>query len=144
MKFMVQVMPRPEALDPQGRAVQGALDRMGYGVKDCRVGKVIILELETADQKEGLAQVTDMAAKESTRPSELIVETVTGSGRGGAAPEAEHASPSCIMRRSRSPRISSGPSSRRARADSKGRGCTCVERLDGMSVWMSGIAREEA
>ena len=43
MKFEIQVMPRPEALDPQGRAVFGALSRMGFKLGDVRVGKAVIV-----------------------------------------------------------------------------------------------------
>ena len=72
MKFLVHVMPRQEALDPQGRAVQGALTRMGFGVTDCRIGKAIIIEVDGADKKAGHAQVTEMANKLLSNP---LIET---------------------------------------------------------------------
>ena len=44
---IVDVMLKPEILDPQGRAVQGALGRLGLsGVTDVRQGKQFIIELE--------------------------------------------------------------------------------------------------
>ena len=72
MKFAVTVMPRPEALDPQGRAVQGTLARLGFKVSDCRVGKNIIVELPSGDLKMGIKQVTEMANKVLVNP---LIET---------------------------------------------------------------------
>ena len=46
-RVIVDVMLKPEILDPQGRAVQGALGRLGLsGVTDVRQGKQFIVELE--------------------------------------------------------------------------------------------------
>lgn len=46
-RVIVDVMLKPEILDPQGRAVQGALGRLGLsGVTDVRQGKQFIIELE--------------------------------------------------------------------------------------------------
>jgi phosphoribosylformylglycinamidine synthase subunit PurS len=72
MKFRVHVMPRPEALDPQGRAVQGALNRMGFTVDDCRIGKSIIVEVKTNDEKAGFEEVKKMAEKLLANP---LIET---------------------------------------------------------------------
>ena len=39
-RILVHVMPKPELLDPQGKAVAGALHRMGIdAVSDVRIGK---------------------------------------------------------------------------------------------------------
>jgi phosphoribosylformylglycinamidine synthase subunit PurS len=65
-------MPRPESLDPQGRAVHGALERMGFPIKDCRVGKAIIIDVDALDKQTGLAQAKEMAAKLLANP---LVET---------------------------------------------------------------------
>lgn len=72
MKFLVRVMPRDEALDPQGRAVQGALERMDFAIKDCRIGKAIIIDLETTDKQVGLQKVNEMSAKLLANP---LIET---------------------------------------------------------------------
>ena len=73
MKFVIEVMPRQEALDPQGRAVQSALSRLGFQITDCRVGKSIILELkDVTDKKLGMKQVTEMALKVLANP---LIET---------------------------------------------------------------------
>lgn len=37
--FIVHVMPKPELLDPQGKAIRGALARNGFEVIDARQGK---------------------------------------------------------------------------------------------------------
>ena len=45
-RVIVDVMLKPEILDPQGRAVQGALGRLGLsGVADVRQGKQFVIEL---------------------------------------------------------------------------------------------------
>lgn len=68
----MEIMPRPEALDPQGRAVLGALERMGFAVKDCRVGKVVIVDVLENDRDRAHKMVQDMAEKILTNP---LIET---------------------------------------------------------------------
>ena len=60
-RVVVDVMPKPEILDPQGKAVLGALPRLGFsGVSDVRQGKRF--ELEVAEvTPEVLAEVEKMA-----------------------------------------------------------------------------------
>jgi len=60
-RVIVDVMPKPEILDPQGKAVHGALPRLGFsGVTDVRQGKRF--ELEVADTSdETLAEVEMIA-----------------------------------------------------------------------------------
>ena len=73
MKFSVEIMPRPEALDPQGRAVHGALSRLGFEISDCRVGKVVIVEIPNlSDKTKGLLQAKEMAEKLLANP---LIET---------------------------------------------------------------------
>src|SRR5262245_59644725 len=46
-RVVVDVMLKPEILDPQGKAVHGALPRLGFtGVSDVRQGKRFELEVE--------------------------------------------------------------------------------------------------
>ncbi len=60
-RVVVDVMLKPEILDPQGKAVQGALPRLGFsGVTDVRQGKRFEIEVENADEAT-LAQVEKMA-----------------------------------------------------------------------------------
>lgn len=47
MKVRVQVSLKPGVLDAQGRAVQHALDSLGFaGVRDVRIGRLIELDVE--------------------------------------------------------------------------------------------------
>jgi phosphoribosylformylglycinamidine synthase PurS subunit len=55
-------MPKPEILDPQGKAVLGALPRLGFtGVTDVRQGKRFELEFAGEATPEVLAEVEKMA-----------------------------------------------------------------------------------
>ena len=46
-RVVVDVMLKPEILDPQGRAVAGSLRRLGLiGVTDVRQGKQFIIDLD--------------------------------------------------------------------------------------------------
>jgi phosphoribosylformylglycinamidine synthase len=61
-RFVVDVMPKREILDPQGKAVLGALPRLGFeGVLDVRQGKRFELEIEGEPSDELVAQVRSMA-----------------------------------------------------------------------------------
>ena len=53
---------KPEILDPQGKAVHGALPRLGFtGVSDVRQGKRFELEIDGDLTEERLAEVHQMA-----------------------------------------------------------------------------------
>lgn len=61
-RYVVDVMPKPEILDPQGKAVLGALPRLGFdGVTEVRQGKRFELELAGEPTDEALAEVQKMA-----------------------------------------------------------------------------------
>ncbi len=46
-RVVVDVMLKPEILDPQGRAVQGALGRLGLdGVTNVRQGKQFVIDID--------------------------------------------------------------------------------------------------
>jgi phosphoribosylformylglycinamidine synthase PurS subunit len=61
-RIVVDVMPKPEILDPQGKAVLGALPRLGFtGVTDVRQGKRFELEIEGEADDELLEQARRMA-----------------------------------------------------------------------------------
>jgi phosphoribosylformylglycinamidine synthase subunit PurS len=50
MMVIVHVMPKSGVLDPQGQAIAGALNRLGYsGVREVRAGKVFRIEIEGDD-----------------------------------------------------------------------------------------------
>lgn len=60
-RVVVEVMPKPEILDPQGKAVHGALPRLGFdGIIDVRQGKRFELEVAEADEAT-LAEVREIA-----------------------------------------------------------------------------------
>jgi phosphoribosylformylglycinamidine synthase subunit PurS len=68
-RVVVDVMLKPEILDPQGKAVHGALPRLGLdGVTDVRQGKRFEIELEGELTEERLAQVHDIAEKLLSNP----------------------------------------------------------------------------
>lgn len=68
-KVVVDVMPKPEILDPQGKAVLGALPRLGFeGVTDVRQGKRFELEVAGEVTDEVLAQVHEIAEKLLSNP----------------------------------------------------------------------------
>ena len=61
-RVVVDVMPKPEILDPQGKAVHGALPRLGFtGVTDVRQGKRFELEIDGEVTDDVLAEVHEMA-----------------------------------------------------------------------------------
>lgn len=68
-------MPKPEILDPQGKAVLGALPRLGFsGVSDVRQGKRFELEVDGELTEEVLEQVRQMAATLLSNP---VIEDFT-------------------------------------------------------------------
>ena len=61
-RVVVDVMLKPEILDPQGQAVQGALGRLGLtGVTSVRQGKRFEVELDGDLSEERLAEVHRLA-----------------------------------------------------------------------------------
>ncbi|MBN6035885.1 MULTISPECIES: phosphoribosylformylglycinamidine synthase subunit PurS [unclassified Amycolatopsis] len=59
-RVVVDVMPKPEILDPQGQAVAGALPRLGFeGVTDVRQGKHFVLEVDDSVDDETLAKIAE-------------------------------------------------------------------------------------
>jgi phosphoribosylformylglycinamidine synthase len=50
MKLQITVIPRAGILDPQGKAIAAALDRLGYtAVHNVRAGKVFRVEIDARD-----------------------------------------------------------------------------------------------
>ena len=61
-RYVVDVMPKPEILDPQGKAVLGALPRLGLDlVTDVRQGKRFELEVDGEITAEVLAEIDRVA-----------------------------------------------------------------------------------
>jgi phosphoribosylformylglycinamidine synthase subunit PurS len=60
-RVVVDVVLKPEILDPQGQAIAGALARLGIqGVRDVRQGKHFELEVDDSVDDAALARMADM------------------------------------------------------------------------------------
>jgi len=68
MKATVLVRPKPGILDPQGQAVQGSLQQLGFAVEAARVGRVVDLELRDDDRCEAHAKVERMCEQLLANP----------------------------------------------------------------------------
>jgi phosphoribosylformylglycinamidine synthase PurS subunit len=74
-RVVVDVMLKPEILDPQGQAVAQALPRLGFGgVTDVRQGKRFEVELDGEVTEERLAQIRRAA---ETLLSNPVIEDYT-------------------------------------------------------------------
>ena len=60
MRATVLVRPKEGILDPQGQAVGSALGHLGFEVGSARVGKVIDLEVDAADEAAARTEVEKM------------------------------------------------------------------------------------
>ncbi len=63
MKFGLKILPKPEVLDTQGRAVQSTLERQGFSLRDCHVGRYIVFEVPSEDPSKAKEMATAMAEK---------------------------------------------------------------------------------
>ncbi len=65
MKTIVNVGLKQGVLDDQGKATHHALDTLGFKdlVKDVRIGKQIIIELNSSDEAAAKEEVTKMCQK---------------------------------------------------------------------------------
>ena len=74
-RVIVDVMLKPEILDPQGRAVQGALGRLGLsGVADVRQGKQFVIEIEGDLDDARRATLEELAGELLSNP---VIENYT-------------------------------------------------------------------
>jgi len=79
-RVVVDVMLKPEILDPQGQAIVGALRRMGYtGVASVRQGKHFEIELDSEPDDDALARVTELAGTLLSNPviEDFVVSTAS-------------------------------------------------------------------
>jgi phosphoribosylformylglycinamidine synthase len=68
-RVILDVKLKPEILDPQGRAVQGALGRLGLsGVTDVRQGKQFVIDIEGDLDHERRATLERLAAELLSNP----------------------------------------------------------------------------
>ena len=68
MKATVLVRPKPGILDAQGEAVESALEHLGFAVSGARVGKIVDLEVDAADETEARTQVEQMCEQLLANP----------------------------------------------------------------------------
>ena len=68
MKVSVLVRPKPGILDPQGEAVESSLRHLGFSVGEARIGRLVDLEVEAANETEAREQVEKMCAQLLTNP----------------------------------------------------------------------------
>ncbi len=74
-RVVVDVMLKPEILDPQGKAVHGAFERLGFdGVESIRQGKRFEIELADDAGPEAVAEVERAAATLLANP---VIEDFT-------------------------------------------------------------------
>lgn len=83
--IVVEVMPKPELLDPAGKAVAGALHRLGHDhVTDVRIGKRFELTVDTVDDVllKGIEKVAADMLSNSVIETVLSVEILDESPAG--------------------------------------------------------------
>jgi phosphoribosylformylglycinamidine synthase subunit PurS len=71
-RVVVDVMPKPEILDPQGKAVTGALNRLGFTGVSVRQGKRFELEVDGDLTEERMTEVRHAA---ETLLANTVIET---------------------------------------------------------------------
>ena len=68
-RVAVHIVPRKGLLDPQGKAVAGALHTLGYdAVADVHVGRHLVIETKAADAKAAEAAVKEMCTRLLANP----------------------------------------------------------------------------
>jgi phosphoribosylformylglycinamidine synthase subunit PurS len=68
-RYAVNVTPKPGILDPQGRAVEGALGHLGIsGVSAIRVGRRVELTVEAADEPTARGVIERLAGELLSNP----------------------------------------------------------------------------
>ncbi len=69
MKAKITITLKNGVLDPQGKAIEGALAGLGFaGASDVRQGKVIELKLEESDEAAARAKAEEMCKKLLANP----------------------------------------------------------------------------
>ena len=69
MKAKIVITPKKAVVDPQGKAVQQALEHMGYnGINAVHVGKYLEIELDGADLESTRRQLDEACHKFLSNP----------------------------------------------------------------------------
>jgi phosphoribosylformylglycinamidine synthase PurS subunit len=64
MKAKIRITLKKGVLDPQGKAIEGALGSLGFtGVENVRQGKYIELEMAETDAEKAKSQIRSMCEK---------------------------------------------------------------------------------
>ena len=68
-RVSVHITPRRGILDPQGKAVQGALHSLGFsGVTEVHVGRYVVVETEAENARAAEADVREMCERLLANP----------------------------------------------------------------------------
>jgi phosphoribosylformylglycinamidine synthase len=78
VRATVLVRPKQGILDPQGEAVETALEHLGFSVADARVGKIVDLEVDASTPDEARKQVERMCEQLLANPLMESYEVVIG------------------------------------------------------------------
>ena len=79
-RVSVHITPRRGILDPQGKAVEGALHSLGFeGVSSVRVGRHIVVDTEADTEDAAVASVTAMCERLLANPviEDFEIESAT-------------------------------------------------------------------
>ena len=69
MKAKIIITPKKAVLDPQGKAVQNALEHMGYsGIQAVHVGKYLEIELSEGDKEQARRHLDQACHKLLSNP----------------------------------------------------------------------------
>lgn len=87
--IVVEVMPKAELLDPAGKAVAGALHRLGHDrISDVRIGKRFELHIDGDVDSDLLADIEKVAA--DMLANTVIEDVVTVEVQGAGVPGETH------------------------------------------------------
>lgn len=68
-RVSIHITPRKGILDPQGKAVEGALHSLGFeSVRDVHVGRHIVIETDASDEGEAKNSVRAMCVRLLANP----------------------------------------------------------------------------
>ncbi len=82
-QIAVHIVPRRGILDPQGKAVAGALHALGFtGVHDVHVGRHVVLELDAESEEAAESAVRTMCERLLANPvtEDFEIEAVGAAG----------------------------------------------------------------
>ncbi|HVY71067.1 MAG TPA: phosphoribosylformylglycinamidine synthase subunit PurS [Verrucomicrobiae bacterium] len=69
MKAKITITPKKAVLDPQGKAVQNALEHLGYaGIQGVHVGKYLEIELAGTDKEAARKQLEEASHRFLSNP----------------------------------------------------------------------------